>query len=116
MPKRYKGRLSAQEWQFHIDAWETSDLTRAEYCRQENISLWSFIDWRKKLKSQPETDNSPLKLVKLDPSICTSQSFEQNPALQLAPIRFWVNGYCVEVSTHFSPETLSQLIKTLRRH
>jgi hypothetical protein len=108
-------KARAEKWKAHLDAYNESGLTRKEYCRRENINYWTFSDWIKKFKGR-HSASPPLTLVKLEPSASSAESPGRGLSFQQSPIRFWVNGYCVEVSSHFSQETLSQLIETLRRH
>ncbi len=37
-------------WKGHIIKWQRSGLSRSRYCKDENISYWSFRDWSKKLE------------------------------------------------------------------
>lgn len=38
-------------WENHIILWQKSNLSQTEYCRQNNISLKSFCNWKRKLIS-----------------------------------------------------------------
>lgn len=39
-------------WQGHVEAYLKSGLNQREYCRENNISYWSFNPWKRKLASQ----------------------------------------------------------------
>lgn len=50
---RYQ-RHNREYWLGHIDAWKESDMSQSEYCRQNNIPLSSFGNWKAKFtKSNP---------------------------------------------------------------
>lgn len=38
-------------WEKHIILWQESNLSQSEYCRQNNIPLKSFCNWKRKLIS-----------------------------------------------------------------
>ncbi|MBN2861937.1 MAG: hypothetical protein JXN62_02170 [Bacteroidales bacterium] len=38
-------------WEKHITLWQESNLSQSEYCRQNNIPLKSFCNWKGKLLS-----------------------------------------------------------------
>lgn len=40
-----------QYWEKHFAAWQGSNLSQSEYCRQNNIPLKSFYNWKRKLIS-----------------------------------------------------------------
>ncbi len=39
-------------WQAHVEAHSKSRLTQREYCRQNNISYWSFNSWKRSLDKE----------------------------------------------------------------
>ena len=101
------------EWENHLRAWEKSGLSKAEYCRQKNISYHAFNYWKKRL-SIPRSP-SHITLVKLAETERVTSSFNQRSVTSQSPIRLWLNEFCIEVGNNFSAATLSQLIHTLRR-
>ena len=62
-PKPSRGR---QFWVEHVNAWSTSGLSQAEYCRQYNLPKGNFYNWKLKLKSRTvipvlvESDKAPV--------------------------------------------------------
>jgi hypothetical protein len=36
-------------WSIHISAWQKSGISQKEYCRQNNIPLTSFGNWKRKI-------------------------------------------------------------------
>jgi len=101
------------EWENHLIAWEQSGLSKAEYCRQKNISYHAFNYWKKRLRKPGAP--SPITLVKLEETERVTSSFNQRSVTSQSPIRFWLNEFCIEVGSNFSAATLSQLVHTLRR-
>jgi len=41
-------------WQHHIDGWQASGLSGANYCRQHQLTYHCFIYWRRKFSSTAE--------------------------------------------------------------
>jgi transposase-like protein len=46
-------------WSQHVAACATSGLSRAAYCRQHDLSYWTFNDWRRRLGSTGSSATSP---------------------------------------------------------
>ncbi len=44
LSRRQKRKL----WKKHIQAWESSNLTQAEYCEQHNLKIKHFWYWKRK--------------------------------------------------------------------
>lgn len=42
--------LTAEEWESHIQAWEGTSLSKAEYCRQQGVVKDQFHYWYGKLR------------------------------------------------------------------
>jgi len=65
MEKSIKRNKSRQFWVEHVNAWSDSDLSQAEYCRQHNLPMGNFYNWKLKLKSRTvipvvvQSDNKP---------------------------------------------------------
>jgi hypothetical protein len=95
-------------WKQHIDSWQETGLTQAEYCRRHNLKHHQLVYWKKRF-SHTETGVSfvPLKLDNL----------LDTPA---PPTRA---SLCLVINTHFKLEIragfdaqlLRQLIFALRR-
>lgn len=100
------------EWESHLRSWKRSELSKAAYCRQKEISYHAFNYWKKRLEEP--TPLSPITLIKLEDTEKVTASFQQSPVTSQSPIRFWVKDFCVEVGDNFSKTSLVQLIETLR--
>ncbi len=105
--------LSQRHWQAHVTAQKKSGLSRAEYCRQHQLSYHASTYWNKKLsKSKVSCRQTTLVPVTLGPSIR-----RENPlvAVQSTLKIILPDKIAVEVSDNFSPVTLSRLLATLER-
>lgn len=60
-----QSKKDIQYWEDHILRWQSSNLSKREYCRRENISYWTF---RERIKNQ-DTSSETKKPVKLPKAI-----------------------------------------------
>lgn len=99
---------SRRHWQAHVRAMKQSGLSRAEYCRQHNLSYHALNYWHRKL-SGPGNSESTLVPVTIGHGM--GQAFHR-PAQ--AALRVILPGrLSVEVGDTFSPATLIRLLATL---
>jgi hypothetical protein len=42
---------SQQIWQRHIDAWQSNDISQAQYCRTHDLEQAQFSYWKRKLNN-----------------------------------------------------------------
>ncbi len=49
-------------WSKHISAWQQSGLSQSEYCRQKDIPLTSFGNWKSKLNIDSVTASQFVEL------------------------------------------------------
>ncbi len=54
-------------WQVHADRWRASGLSRAEYCRQHELSYWAMSYWYEKLVHQTSSMQTPQSATRLPP-------------------------------------------------
>ena len=53
-------------WKQHIDSWQETGLTQAEYCRRNNLKHHQLVYWKKRfLKTEAGVSFVPLKLEDL---------------------------------------------------
>lgn len=102
-------RSRKQLWQTHIKSLESSGLSRAEYCRQHQISYHSLTYWVKRLSAQAV---EPMTLVPV--TIDVEQERQCNTPLLPALRVTLPGGIAVEVAEHFSSITLSRLLSVLK--
>jgi hypothetical protein len=94
-------------WKQHIDSWQETGLTQAEYCRRHNLKHHQLVYWKKRF-SHTETSVSfvPLKLEdRLHP-----QDLLDNASFYLVIN----NHFKVEIRAGFDAQLLRQLIFALR--
>lgn len=45
-----KGRANAEQWRGRIAEQQRSGLSIKQFCEERGLTLWSFYDWRKRLR------------------------------------------------------------------
>ena len=90
-------------WEGHIQAWQQSGLTQAEYCRQNNLKNHRWWYWRKRISHPPETD------VTFVPLRFSSSKISQAGISVVTP-----NGYRIEIDNSFDFSKLRQLVTAVR--
>lgn len=105
-----RGSLPLRQWQAHVQAFRRSGLSRAEYCRRQNISYHALGYWQRKL-SGPGAVGSVPALVPV--SLASNIGFQSSPPGRAA-LRVILPGcLSIEVGDGFSPATLNRLLATL---
>ena len=95
-------------WKQHIDSWQQTGLTQAEYCRQHNLKHHQLVYWRKRfLKTETDVSFVPLKLEDL-----LDIPARQDQASLTLVIN---NDLKIEIRAGFDAQLLRQLIYVLRR-
>ena len=63
-------------WKNHVELQKISDLSRADYCRQNNLSYHNFAYWLKKWPPYERQESSRLIAIKIksDPEIQTQET------------------------------------------
>jgi len=97
-------------WQAHITAQKRSGLSRAEYCRQRQLSYHAATYWNRKL-SEPVSQKTTLVPV----TFASSIKIDSAPATRSVLKVILPNKIAVEVDDSFSPTTLTKLLATLER-
>ena len=94
-------------WKQHIDSWQETGLTQAEYCRQHNLKHHQLVYWKKRyLKTETNVSFVPLKFEDL-----LDLSVRQEPA----PLTLVINSeFKIEIRAGFDRQLLQQLILALR--
>ena len=94
-------------WKQHIDSWQETGLTQAEYCRRHNLKHYQLVYWKKRfLKTETAVSFVPLELEDLLNIPCQPD----RAALCLVVN----NHFKIEISAGFDPQLLRQLIFALR--
>ncbi len=99
--------LNKQHWQAHIKALEKSGLTRAEYCRQHELSYHAMIYWQRKIPNSLYTETT-LVPVPLERILNIPEQTKKSCLI----IRV-TDKLSVEVGDHFSTTTLERVLSVL---
>jgi hypothetical protein len=105
-------------WPEQIKSWKKSGLSQAAYCRQSRISYSAFLYWRRKYEDN-ESPSSDISFVRLESSV-PDNSFSignrVDPLLEPSSgILIFIDPLSVSIGTNFSPATLAQVLRVLRR-
>jgi hypothetical protein len=94
-------------WKQHIESWQETGLTQAEYCRRHNLKHYQLVYWKKRfLKTETDVSFVPLRL----------EDLLDIPAQPVhAPLCLLIdNHFQVEIRSGFDAQLLRQLIFALR--
>ena len=109
MSTQHKSRKSHSRhyWQRHSKVQQESGLSRAEYCRQQNLSYHALTYWQKKLGklSAPTTSLVPVPVEKILRPLVSSQE---------AGVKIILSStVAIEVTEQFSPLALQRVLSVL---
>jgi len=100
------GRSGRQRfWEKHMAQWEATELSQAEYCRLNKISLKSFQYWKGKSK---RNSVSPALI-----EVPLSKPLPVLPAL--AQLCLVVDRYRIEIGKGFESDDLERVVRVLGR-
>jgi len=99
-----------RHWEAHLTAQKQSGLSRAEYCRQHQLSYDASTYWNQKL-SKPINKGTTLVPVAFKPNTIKSSVSEVEATLKVV----LPDKIAIEVSDDFSPATLTRLLATLEK-
>jgi transposase len=97
-------------WQAHITAQKQSGLSRAEYCRQHQLSYHAATYWNRRL-SKPASRETTLVPVAFASSININSAPVARSVLKV----ILPSKIAVEIDDGFSPTTLAKLLMILER-
>lgn len=101
--------LPQRQWEAHVQAYRRSGLSRAEYCRRQNISYHALTYWQRKLSA-----TGPGKSVSTLVPVPLAGNIGHHSSQPRAALRVILPGHLsVDVGDGFSPATLSRLLATL---
>jgi len=99
-------------WFQHINTWQESDVSQAEYVRQHNLSAKSFGYYRRRYFQSQSAEmavpkRTPLLPVQLEDE---SETLSENQgSIFLTTPR----GYRIELSSGFNADTLQRVLQVL---
>ncbi|MBN2889633.1 MAG: IS66 family insertion sequence element accessory protein TnpB [Deltaproteobacteria bacterium] len=103
-----KLRRKQKFWSTHIDAWQQSGLSQAEYCRRQGLKSYQLSYW---VNRKPCRSDSLPALVEVALPKSTAALIPGESGLRLLT-RF---GEQLRIDNGFSPETLEKVVLVLRR-
>ena len=104
-PQSRRNNQSRNWWEQHYQRWQHSGLTKAVYCRQEQINEKNFYNWSKKFRDETQ-QTTP---VSKQPFIPVHVKPEASPTLQvqIADVTLKITGTITHVE-------LSAWIRSIR--
>ena len=100
-----------QLWQDRLDRFAQSELTVAEFCGSESISVPSFYQWKKKLVIKPAKRHRPGTRSAdgngFIPLVVHAASATAQPLLQLP------GGATIQLPNELAPQQLTELIRAV---
>ena len=88
------------KWTAKITAWQESGLTVAAWCRNNSVSYYSFLYWRKRLQAEIHQEEGSFVMLR----VATTK-----PSILLE-----CNGVTVQVSSGFDPTLLRDVLSLLK--
>ena len=94
-------------WKRHIEHWQQSGLSQAEYCRRHHLKHHRLVYWKKRfVKTEAHVSFAALKLDDLSGSPWSAQSASLCLVLN--------EQFKIEIRSDFDAQLLRQLIFALR--
>lgn len=90
-------------WQEKVNEYIGSGLTQREFCRQQDVSYWSFNSWHRRLATPKETG-----LVEVTDRV---QAAQTSPAESIEILL--QSGLRIRIPEQFNPEALALIVDTL---
>jgi len=94
-------------WSLVVEEFENSGKSIREQCEANNIQLWQYYGWRKKVKNSATDDDgtfveveAPLKSISAEPS-------QSGVSLE------YCSDFKIKLDEDFNPEVLGSLMKVL---
>lgn len=104
--------LGSAAWQAHVKASEQSGLSRAEYCRQYNLSYHALTYWCKKRLS--ETSSANRKKISLVPVPLPLSVHKESLSTAGSGVQLKLPGQItVDLAPDFSADTLVKVLALL---
>lgn len=89
------------KWRQHIEVWQRSGLSQAEYCAQQQINVRTFAARLSDYRKLPATDSAVLIPVHIEPSAPASLVFTH------------VQGHRLELPPSVSARWVAELLRCL---
>jgi hypothetical protein len=100
-------KLKRSYWKDHIDSWQDSGLSQAEYCRRHNLKHHQLVYWKKRfIKAETSVSMVPLKFDEL-----LDMPWQSDQAALCLVIN---DHFKIEIRSGFDAQLLRQLIFALQ--
>ncbi len=94
-------------WSLVVDEFESSGKSIKEQCESNDIALWQYYDWRKKLRESEQEESAGF--VELDTSNIPEGSFDEAGVC----LEYGKN-FIIRLSEDFNPGVLKSVMKVLK--
>lgn len=98
------------KWRHHIERWQSSGLTQAEYCVQQQINVRTFTARLSEYRKLSVTDSVALVPVQIEPAKPPSSVMAPTTA---AMIFTHTHGHRLELSPSVSAAWVAELLRCL---
>jgi hypothetical protein len=97
-----------RSWQAHIDAQEKSGLSRAAYCRVQDLSYHALTYWSRKL-SRPSQSRTKLVPVPVESIMRMNKTADQPSGMKIVVS----DHVAIEINEQFSSTALNKILSVL---
>lgn len=94
------------KWRQHIEKWQSSGLSQADYCRQQRINVRTLAARLSDYRKQSEVDSIALVQVQIEPTSVITP-------LPAAIVFTHAHGHRLELSTSVSAGWVAELLRCL---
>ena len=97
------------KWRRHIEAWQSSGLSQAEYCRQNGINVGTFAARLSDSRKRPVADSVALVPVQIESSSPTAVT----PPVATSMVFTHTQGHRLEFPPSVSASWVAELLRCL---
>jgi hypothetical protein len=97
------------KWRQHIEAWQRSGLSQAEYCAQQRINVRTFTARLSDYRKLPAADSVTFMPVQVEPTGSVSRATPTTAAMVFTH----VHGHRLELSSSVSARWVAELLQCL---
>ncbi|NRA90728.1 MAG: transposase [Simkaniaceae bacterium] len=94
-------------WRLVVEEFENSGKSIKEQCESNDIALWQYYDWRKKVRESEQEGSS--RFVELDSTDIPEESFDE-----VGVCLEYDKNFIIRLSEDFSPTVLKSVVKVLK--
>lgn len=95
------------QWEKTLEQWQSSGLTKAEWCRRTGTSKETFFYWQKKLNFFPSAKHNKVEFIELTDSPKTTSKTASGIVIEYS-------GATIQLMEEFHLETLINCFRALR--